>query len=170
MHAGVYRVICGQAKAFAAYREGGSVVTADPVEGHECLPTMVGPGGSARLCTTPSWLSRPFLTACRCYMKMSWGNCSVKVSCPHGDFHDEPEGIAPGGLDQSGAGWAHHQPPSRCRAASHGAAGPTPQAALRERRGPSAAPSQSGATLAASVAGEARRLDFGAHDDYLRRL
>src|SRR2546425_11387916 len=25
-------------------------------------------------------------------MKMSWGNCWVKVSCPHGDFHDEPEG------------------------------------------------------------------------------
>src|SRR5213593_2982991 len=22
---------------------------------------------------------------------MSWGNCSVKVSCPYGDFHDEPE-------------------------------------------------------------------------------
>src|SRR5712692_11487935 len=110
------------------------------------------------------------LDRCRCYMKMSWGNCSVKVSCPHGDFHDEPEGIAPGGLDQSGAGWAHHQPPSRGRPASHGAAGPTPQAALRERRGPSPAPSQSGATLAASVAGEARRLDCGAHDDYLRRL
>src|SRR6266849_9079064 len=43
------------------------------------------------------------LDRCRCYMKMSWGNCSVKVSCPHGDFHDEPEGIAPGGLDQSAA-------------------------------------------------------------------
>src|SRR2546425_9240034 len=79
-------------------------------------------------------------------MKMSWGNCSVKVSCPHGDFHDEPEGIAPGGLDQSGAGWAHHQPPSRCRPASHGAAGPTPQAALRERRGPPAAPPHAGGT------------------------
>src|SRR5437899_8947533 len=62
MQAGVYRVICGQAKAFAAYRKGGSVVPADPIEGHECLPTMVGPGGSARLCTTLSWLSRPFLT------------------------------------------------------------------------------------------------------------
>src|SRR2546425_2014667 len=29
-------------------------------------------------------------------MKMSWGNCWVKVSCPHGDFHDEPEGTGKG--------------------------------------------------------------------------
>jgi len=44
MHAGVYRVICGQAKAFAAYREGGSVVPTDPIEGHECLPHDGRPG------------------------------------------------------------------------------------------------------------------------------
>jgi hypothetical protein len=29
---------------------------------------------------------------------MSWGNCSVKVSWPYGDFHDEPEGVARAGL------------------------------------------------------------------------
>src|SRR2546427_10727851 len=29
-------------------------------------------------------------------MKMSWGNCSVKMSSPYGDFHDEREGTAPG--------------------------------------------------------------------------
>src|SRR5207245_1633473 len=29
---------------------------------------------------------------CCCYMKMSWGSCSVKVSF-HGDLHDEPKGI-----------------------------------------------------------------------------
>ena len=28
---------------------------------------------------------------------MSWGNGSVKMSSPYGDFHDEPEGVAPGG-------------------------------------------------------------------------
>src|SRR3989442_1603054 len=26
---------------------------------------------------------------------MSWGNCSVKMSSPYGDFHDEPKGVAP---------------------------------------------------------------------------
>jgi hypothetical protein len=33
---------------------------------------------------------------CYCYIKMSWGNCSVKMSSPYGDFHDEPQGVAPG--------------------------------------------------------------------------
>src|SRR5215470_6886958 len=28
--------------------------------------------------------------ACYCYIKMSWGTCSVKMSSPHGDIHDEP--------------------------------------------------------------------------------
>src|SRR5438105_13108837 len=31
---------------------------------------------------------------CWCYVKMSWGNCYVKVSCPHGDLRVEPKGIA----------------------------------------------------------------------------
>jgi hypothetical protein len=33
---------------------------------------------------------------CCCYMKTSWGSCSVKRSSPYGDLHDEPEGAAPG--------------------------------------------------------------------------
>src|SRR5436309_5894415 len=32
-------------------------------------------------------LVKPFANKCWCYVKMSWGNCYVKVSCPHGDFH-----------------------------------------------------------------------------------
>src|SRR5206468_7339773 len=97
---------------------------------------------------------------CWCYVKMSWGNCSVKVSCPHGDFHDEPEGIAPSGFGQSRARRAHHEPPSGHRPASHGPAGPTPETALRGRRGPGAAPLQPGTALAASFAGEALRHDY----------
>ena len=57
----------------------------------------------ARLCAPSPWLSRQFLTTCGCYVKMSWGNCSVKVSS-YGDFHDEQEGTAPatGGRGQVG--------------------------------------------------------------------
>jgi hypothetical protein len=33
---------------------------------------------------------------------MSWGNCSVKMSSPNGDFHDEPEGVAPGRIGGGG--------------------------------------------------------------------
>src|SRR5439155_10958015 len=49
-----------------------------------------------RLYAPPPGVSRSRSACCCCYMKMSWGNCSVKVSCPHGDFHDEQEGTAPG--------------------------------------------------------------------------
>src|SRR5882724_6308765 len=110
---------------------------------------------------------KPAELSCWCYVKMSWGNCSVKVSCPHGDFHDEPEGIAPSGLGQSRARRAHHELPSGHRPASHGPAGPTPETTLRGRRGPGAAPRQPGTALAASLAGEALRRDYGAHDDHL---
>src|SRR5256885_8865234 len=55
---------------------------------------------------------------CCCYMKMSWGNCYVKVSwgapfvevsLPHGDLHDEPEGVAPGRPGQGRPRTTHHQ-------------------------------------------------------------
>src|SRR5262245_53148497 len=47
---------------------------------------------------------------CYCYIKMSWGNCSVKMSSPHGDIHDEPEGVAPGGVGHRRAGRTYQQP------------------------------------------------------------
>src|SRR5215472_15242202 len=46
---------------------------------------------------------------CYCYMKMSWGNCSVKMSSPYGDFHDEPEGSAPRRSGHRGLGRPHQQ-------------------------------------------------------------
>src|SRR5207248_10098164 len=61
--------------------------------------------------------------------KMSWGNCSVKVSCPHGDFHDEPEGTAPGRLGQSRALGAHYESPRR-----HGPASDHPAIPARLKR------------------------------------
>src|SRR5882724_9931710 len=37
-------------------------------------------------------------TTCCCYIKMSWGNRSVKISSRYGDFHDEPKGVTLAGL------------------------------------------------------------------------
>src|SRR5216117_1055773 len=48
--------------------------------------------------------------SCYCYIKMSWGNCSVKMSSLHGDFHDEPEGVASRRIGSGGAGRADQQP------------------------------------------------------------
>jgi len=47
-----------------------------------------------------------YLHFCCCYMKMSWGSCSVKMSSPYGDIHDEREGVAPEGLVQAAGGAA----------------------------------------------------------------
>src|SRR5262249_55662086 len=47
---------------------------------------------------------------CYCYIKMSWGNCSVKVSSPNGDFHDEPQGVARGRIGGGSVGRAYHDP------------------------------------------------------------
>src|SRR6266849_2808171 len=85
------------------------------------------------------------------------GNCSVKVSCPYGDFHDEPEGTAPGRPGQSRAVRAHHQSRRRHGLACDRSAVSAPQAALRDWRRPGAAPLQPGTTLAASLAGDALR-------------
>jgi hypothetical protein len=41
---------------------------------------------------------------CWCSMKMSPPNCSVKMSSPHGDFHDEQKGSATRGARQGGPG------------------------------------------------------------------
>src|SRR5437016_14607705 len=51
---------------------------------------------------------------CWCYIKMSWGNCSVKVSCPHGHLHGdhrhEPEGNAAPRHPARAPRWTDHQP------------------------------------------------------------
>src|ERR1700757_4028404 len=72
-------------------------------------------------------------------MKMSWGNCSVKVSWPYGDFHDEPEGVAPRGPGPGRPGGKDHQPGRRRRVAPDHAAISAAQAA-GARGWPSGAP------------------------------
>src|SRR5574338_199215 len=42
-------------------------------------------------------------------MKMSSPNCSVKMSSPYGDIHDEQEGSATGGSGQSRVDWEDHE-------------------------------------------------------------
>src|SRR5690242_15618745 len=69
--------------------------------------------------------------ACYCYMKMSWGNCSVKMSSPHGDFHDEPEGIAPRRPGRRGFGRPNQQSGRRRCSAAH-----TPTVSAPEASGP----------------------------------
>src|SRR5205807_4875783 len=44
-----------------------------------------------------------------CYVKVSWGAPFVEVSLPHGDLHDEPEGVAPGRPGQGRPRTTHHQ-------------------------------------------------------------
>ena len=50
-----------------------------------------------RYATIPHVVNRP-MCRCYCYLKMSWGNCAVKMSSAYGDFHDEPQGVARAGL------------------------------------------------------------------------
>jgi hypothetical protein len=73
-------------------------------------------------------------------MKMSWGNCTAKMSSLHGDFHDEPEGGTPRWLGDGRLGRPDHQ---RGRAAALQLAPrqfQTPQAALSPPRVGGAAP------------------------------
>src|SRR5438552_12675526 len=72
--------------------------------------------------------SRP--PCCWCYVKMSWGNCYVEVSCPHGDFHVEPEGVASSRTVEGGRRGPDHQPPGGDGAASQCPPGPATQEAL----------------------------------------
>src|SRR4029434_1127374 len=76
---------------------------------------------------------------------MSWGNCSVKVSWPYGDFHDEPEGVARAGLveaalagkitNREGAVALHlTAPPRRQPLSVARGPGPGAHAAGRDRR------------------------------------
>src|SRR2546428_12919926 len=69
-------------------------------------------------------------------MKMSWGNCHVKVSSPHGDFYVEPEGIASARVAESPRCGTDHQSPSGDRAPTERSTAP---AARRVQAGGAAA-------------------------------
>src|SRR5256712_13890104 len=86
---------------------------------------------------------------CCCYMKMSWGNCYVKVSWgapfvevsfPHGDLHDEPEGVAPGRPGQGRRRRTHHQSARSHESAAERPAISAVEAPLRDGRGRRLAP------------------------------
>src|SRR3989442_1661301 len=75
-----------------------------------------------------------------CYVKVSWGAPFVEVSFPHGDLHDEPEGVAPGRPGQGRPRTTHHQ-----SARSHESAAERPaisalEAPPRDGRGRSRGP------------------------------
>src|SRR5437870_7062191 len=112
--------------------------------------------------------SRP--PCCWCYVKMSWGNCYVEVSCPHGDFHVEPEGVASSRTVEGGRRGPDHQPPGGDGAASQCPPGPATQEALPGWGGPRPAAWQSRAAVA-STAGRCRvRADRPLDEDGVRGL
>src|SRR5207302_9874599 len=91
---------------------------------------------------------------CYCYIEMSWGNCSVKVSSPYGDFHDEPEGVAPRRTGDCGRGRPDQQSGGSRRPAHDAPAISAAQAALSRDGGGGTAPPKPRAPLAATPAGE----------------
>src|SRR5437773_7773104 len=112
---------------------------------------------------SPLWLEtiarqwvfgNPWGAACYCYIKMSWGNCSVKVSSSHGDFHDEPEGVAPRRTGDCGRSRPDQQSGGSRRPAHDAPAISAAQAALSRDGGGGAAPPNPRAPLAAAPAGE----------------
>src|SRR4030095_14061745 len=84
-------------------------------------------------------------------MKMSWGNCYVKVSCPHGDFHVEPEGVASSRAVEGGRRGPDHQWPGGDGAASQCPTGPATQGTLPSWGGPCPAAWQSRAAVASAA-------------------
>src|SRR5438309_9856814 len=98
--------------------------------------------------------SRGSPPGCYCYIKMSWGNCSVEMSSRHGDFHDEPEGVTPRGAAHRGGGTADQQWGGGGGPAHHGPAVSAAQTAVPRDRGRGAAPSRARAAVTAAAAGE----------------
>src|SRR5260370_32811059 len=76
---------------------------------------------------------------------MSWGNCSVKVSSLHGDFHDEPKGVAPARPAGRGRRRPDHQSGGRQGVARDAPAVSAPQAAVSGGGRPGGAPPGAGA-------------------------
>src|SRR5215471_11839920 len=102
----------------------------------------------------PSTLARgkTIPLACCCSIKMSPRNCSVKMSPPYGDIHDEQEGSPPGRAGESGLGREDHEPGGSAGLAAECAAVQAAEGALPRgwRAGPIA--SQPRAGVAAPVA------------------
>src|SRR5215472_5477146 len=92
------------------------------------------------------------IEACCCSIKMSPRNCSVKMSPPYGDIHDEQEGSPPGRAGESGLGREDHEPGGSAGLAAECAAVQAAEGALPRgwRAGPIA--SQPRAGVAAPVA------------------
>src|SRR3989475_8961543 len=103
-------------------------------------------------------------------MKMSPPNCSVKMSSPYGDFHDEQEGSATCWARQGSPGGQDHEPGGRrgvapYRATVQATEGPLPSAG-HARLGAS----PTGPSVAAAVTFRPPRPGRHAHDDDLRGL
>src|SRR2546427_6438443 len=75
-----------------------------------------------------------------CYVKVSWGAPFVEVSFPHGDLHDEPEGVAPGRPGQGRPRRTHHQSARSHESAAERPAISAVEAPLRDGRGRRLAP------------------------------
>src|SRR3989449_8671516 len=110
------------------------------------------------------------LAICWCSMKMSPPNCSVKMSSPYGDFHDEQEGSATCWARQGSPGGQDHEPGGRPGVAPYRATVQATEGPL-----PSAGPARLGAsppgpTVAAAVTCRPPRPGRHAHDDDLRGL
>src|SRR3989454_4108756 len=103
-------------------------------------------------------------------MKMSPPNCSVKMSSPYGDFHDEQEGSATCWARQGSPGGQDHEPGGRPGVAPYRATVQATEGPL-----PSAGPARLGAsppgpTVAAAVTCRPPHPGRHAHDDDLRGL
>src|SRR5437667_5808289 len=64
-------------------------------------------------------------------MKVSGGNCNVKVSSLNGDLHVESQGSTSAGIDPRGVCRPPHEPAGRAGTRGKSAAGATPEAPVR---------------------------------------
>src|SRR3989449_4050994 len=103
-------------------------------------------------------------------MKMSPPNCSVKMSSPHGDFHDEQEGSTTRRSRGGSPGRQDHEPGGRPGVASHRATVQAPQGPRPSARPARLGPSPPRPALAAAVARRPPHPGRHAHDDDLRGL
>jgi hypothetical protein len=122
-------------------------------------PRNNGPDALPRTVTSSYFTVKHIGQQCRCYVKMSWGNCSVRVSSPYGDLHDEPElpraGLAKAALagrvnNRQGAGALHITIRQFQRLKRRFEAGGAP--ALRHRSRGQASPRRLQAKLRAKIA------------------
>src|SRR3989442_1162269 len=144
----------------------------------EC--SLAAPPLMAESCTIGGTkLSRCDISPCCCYMKMSWGNCYVKVSWgapfveesfPHGDLHDEPEGVAPGRPGQGRPRRTHHQSARSQESAAERPAISALEAPPRGGRGRSPAPPEPWPAVLPPFARTTPPQGDDPHDHHLCRL